>query len=170
MSHLRIFPHSQNEFPCLDALQTWLMTALRAGGGEYLLRSRNSVADLPAGSIVLFRYGDELVGEAVVREYVRESQTARTFTGEERHYEARVSFAPSSIRMFSPPIPIEALKVLIRDSGDDKSLTGRNPYYEFTNWAIYPKLLAAHVGGEICEEGKVLWQRWQRHDRGGVFL
>jgi hypothetical protein len=55
MSHIRIFPHSKEEFPSLDMLTTWLLTALKARGGRYLIRSANAVADLPTGSLVLFR-------------------------------------------------------------------------------------------------------------------
>ena len=46
---------------------TWLLTGLRGRGGVYHLTSADAVANLPPGSIVLFRYGHEIIGEAVVR-------------------------------------------------------------------------------------------------------
>src|ERR1700681_1483322 len=99
MPHIRIFPHSKEEFPSLDMLTTWLLTALKARGGRYLIRSAKSVADLPPGSIVLFRYGHVIVGEAVVSRYVRESHDDRMLLGQETQYEAHVAFCPSSIRL-----------------------------------------------------------------------
>src|SRR5262249_21824994 len=63
---VRIFPHSQKEFPSEDSLLTWLLTGLRGRGGVYLLRNADAVKDVPTGSVVLFRYGNRIVGEAVV--------------------------------------------------------------------------------------------------------
>jgi hypothetical protein len=143
MPHIRIFPHSQEEFPSLDALQTWLMTALKARSGRYLLRSRKAVAELPMGSIVLFRYADDVVGEGVVREYVRESHTGRTLTGEEQQYEAQVTFAPDSIRLFAPPVTVEELQRIV---GEALPIMIPNGYYIIRDWGVYPKLLAGHVG------------------------
>jgi hypothetical protein len=145
------------------------MTVLKANGGKYRITSEsedssNRPAELPCGSVVLFRFEDLLVGEAVVHAY---SPDPGVDEDSGKKYIARVFFVPSSIRIFCPPIPIKALQVLI---GDAKKLTGRNPYYEFTDWTLYPKLLAAHVRGEIREQGQVLWQRPQLHDRVGAFL
>src|SRR4051794_23706582 len=97
--HIRIFPCGR-EFPSPDALVTWRMTALPARGGRYHLRSGDAVADLAAGSVVLFRHGDAIVGEAVVREYSREAGTSRSLTGPEEPYGARVGFAPDTVRVF----------------------------------------------------------------------
>jgi hypothetical protein len=54
MPHIRLFPHNQEEFPALDTLQTWLLTALKALRAGTFFGRKKSVADLPAGSIVLF--------------------------------------------------------------------------------------------------------------------
>src|SRR5205807_1304193 len=101
MQHIRIFPHSQKEFPSLDSLMIWLLNALRGKGGVYNLRSADSIKDLPSGSVVLFRYGHNIVGEAVVwkeKEVYSEKLKERTLSGEDEEYEAQVTFAPSSIR------------------------------------------------------------------------
>jgi hypothetical protein len=123
------------------------MTALRALHGRYLLRSRNAVADLQPGSVVLFRYGDVLVGEAVVQQYDRElSQaeriTERTLTGQVQDYEARVLFAPGSIRLYSPPIGVDELQRII---GATPDLSVPRGYYAIRDWGAYPRLLATHI-------------------------
>lgn len=143
-AHIRIFPHSKEEFPSLDMLTTWLLTALKARGGRYLIRSSKSVADLPLGSIVLFRYGHVIVGEAVVYSYVRESRNDRTLLGQETEYEAYVEFSPSSIRVLLPPLPVEELQSIIGDSLN--VMASAQPYYKLEDWSVYPKLLAAHIG------------------------
>ncbi len=142
--HIRVFPHSKEEFPSLDVLTTWLLTALKARGGRYLIRSASSIAELPLGSVVLFRYGHVIVGEAVVSQYVKDASRNRTLLGQETQYEAHVELSPSSIRVFVPPLPIEELQALI---GESMNITASaQPYYKFEDWGIYPKLLAAHVG------------------------
>ena len=166
---IRIFPNARREFETQAELASWLITGLKANGGKYLITSAsadssNRPRELPCGSVVLFRFKDLLLGEAVVHDYSNESGVDED---DNEPYIARVFFVPSSIRIFSPPIPIKALQALI---GDAKGVTRGNPYYEFTDWAIYPKLLAAHVRGEIREQGQVLWQRSRPHDRVGAFL
>src|SRR6516162_4875190 len=116
MSHIRVFPHSKDEFPSLDMLTTWVLTALKARGGRYMIRSGDRIADLPAGFVVLFRYGHVIVGEAVVFRYVRDSRNDRTLLGQEMQYEAHVEFSPSSIRLFVRPVPIEELQAILGDS------------------------------------------------------
>jgi hypothetical protein len=142
MPHIRILPHSQAEFPSRDALTIWLLTALKARAGRYLLRS--PLAELSAGSIVLFRVRNEVVGEAVVREYVRDGEpiTDTTLAGQEQRYEAHIDFAPGSIRLFVPPISIETLQQLI---GDDPDITVAQGSKIIRDWSLYPKILAKHV-------------------------
>ncbi len=144
MPHIRIFPHSKDEFPSLDMLTTWLLTALKARGGRYLIRSADRVAELSTGSVVLFRYGHVLVGEAVVCKYVRSSKNDRTLLGQETKYEAHVELSPSSIRIFVPPVPIEELQTILGDSTNVTS--SAQPYNKIDDWSVYPKLLAVHVG------------------------
>jgi hypothetical protein len=143
--HIRIFPHSKEEFPSLDMLTTWLLTALKARGGRYLIRSASSIADLPSGSIVLFRYGQVIVGEAVVCQYVKDATRNRTVLGQETRYEGYVELSESSIRVFVPPLPVDELQGLL---GERMNITtSAQPYYKLEDWTIYPRLLAAHVAG-----------------------
>jgi hypothetical protein len=144
MPHVRIFPHSKDEFPSLDMLTMWLLTALKARGGRYLIRSAERLAELPPGSIGLFRYGHVIVGEAVVREYVRESASERALLGHESQYEAHVEFSASSIRVFVPPVPVAELQSIL--GGSLNIAASAQPYYKVEDWSAYPRLLAAHVG------------------------
>lgn len=138
--HIRVFPHSREEFPSLDSLTTWLMTGLKARGGTYHMRSSKSVKELEAGSIVLFRHGDKIVGEGVVSDYIKEPSPDRTIVGEEVIYEARTMFAPSSIRVYAPPIPIEALQEIV--GPEPNMIPSAQPYFIINDWSVYPKLLA----------------------------
>jgi hypothetical protein len=139
--HIHIFPHSQKEFPSRDTLTTWLLTGLKARGGKYFL-SRDAVAELPPGSLVLFRYGQLVVGEAVVIEHSRELSGDRN-GDDDQEYEACVRFSPSSIRIYSPPVRIEDLQSFV---GESPNLSpSAQPYFKIENWNVYPRLLA-HVG------------------------
>jgi len=141
--HIRIFPHSRDEFPSIDSLTTWLMTALKARGGTYHIRSAKSVKTLETGSIVLFRYHDMIVGEGVVSNYIKEPSPDRTVAGEEIAYEARTIFAPSSIRIFQPPIPIGDLQGVV--GAEPNMIPSAQPYFIIEDWSVYPKLLAVAV-------------------------
>ncbi len=140
--HIRIFPHAQEEFPSLDTLTTWLLTGLKARGGRYLLRNRDAVAELPPGSLVLFRYGQVVVGEAVVIEHSRDSTVSeRTLAGDAQEYGASVLFSPSSIRLYAPPVDVDEQQRLI---GDSPNISIAVPKYKIEDWGLYPRLLA-HV-------------------------
>jgi hypothetical protein len=141
--HIRIFPHSQLEFPSRDTLTTWLLTGLKARGGRYLLVSKDAVAELTPGSLVLFRYGQVVVGEAIVSEYRRDSSVAeRNLVGDDQKYEACVWLSPSSIRVYAPPVAIEALQSFIGESPN--IIPSAQPYFKIEDWNMYPRLLA-HV-------------------------
>jgi len=138
--HIRIFPHSKEEFPSVDSLTTWLLNGLKARGGTYHMRSSKAVKDLEAGSIVLFRYHDKIVGEGVVSNYIKGAASDKTIAGEDVEYEARTVFSPSSIRVYSPPVDIEALQSLI---GDQPNIVpSAQPYFIINDWSVYPRLLA----------------------------
>ncbi len=145
MPVLKIFPNStEKEFPSDDELCTWLLTALKARNGEYRLNRANAIADLPSGSIVLFRFGlDKIVGEAVVIRTKRHAKTAE--------YPASVWFSPTSIRVFVPFIPVSTLQRLIGGPKVKDISQAANAYANFDDWSLYPKLLAAHVeaGGQF---------------------
>jgi len=146
--HIRILPHSQKEFPSQDFLQTWLITALKARAGIYRLRSKDAIADLAAGSIALFRYGDYIVGEAIVRGYARQEFTERMLSGDTERYEAYITFVPESVRLFAPPMPIEELQKLV---GIEHPLTVARTYFKISDWSIYPKVIAY-----VAERGRLI--------------
>jgi hypothetical protein len=141
--HIRVFPHSPEEFSSIDSLTTWLMTGLKARGGIYHMRSARSVKELPEGSIVLFRYGHKVVGEAVVSSYIKEPSPDKTIDGGEVTYEARTTFEPTSIRIFSPPVPIEDLQQIV--GAEPNMVPSAQPYFKLENWGVYPNLLALVV-------------------------
>jgi hypothetical protein len=104
---IRVFPHSRKEFPSEDLLMMWLLHGLRGRGGVYHLKRRIS---LPVGSIVMFRYVDKLdriIGEAVVAKETQQIDATdrNLLTGKEEKYAAEITFAPSSIRLYAPPVP-----------------------------------------------------------------
>jgi hypothetical protein len=132
---VRVFPHSQKEFPSVDSLLTWLLTGLRGRGGVYLLRNADAVREVPPGSVVLFRYGSRIVGEAVVskgKEVFAEKIKDRMLTGEEAEYGAQVTFIPSSIRLYAPPLPVDRLQPHL-----DKDIVKYAGAYTDLDWAMY---------------------------------
>lgn len=132
---IRVFPHSREEFPSEDSLLTWLLTALRGRGGVYLLRNANSVKDVPPGSIVLFRYGSKIVGEAVVskgKEVFAEKVKDRTLTGGEAEYGAQVTFVPASIRLYAPALSLDLLQPHL-----EKDIVKYPGAYTDLDWNIY---------------------------------
>jgi len=146
-AQVRIFPHSQQEFPSEDSLLAWLLTGLRARGGVYLLRNPNAVKDPPPDSVVLFRYGQRIVGEAVVckgKETFAEKVKRRTLTGEEVEYGAAITFAPSSIRLYAPPVSIEWLQRHLQN----KDVVKFPPAYHELEWDVYAKVLQQVVTQE----------------------
>jgi hypothetical protein len=136
---VRIFPHSQQEFPSEDSLLIWLLTGLRGRGGVYHLRNADAVKDVPPGSVVLFRYGNRIVGEAVVRkgkEVFPEKVKDRTLTGEEAEYGAQVTFVPSSIRLYAPPLPVDRLQPHL-----NKDVVKYAGAYTELEWGMYSIVL-----------------------------
>jgi hypothetical protein len=150
--YVRIFPHGPEEFPSVDHLMGWLLNGLRGRAGRYHFRSKR-VDELPMGSVVLFRYWDSIVGEAIVsKEPVWEQERERTWSGEEVEYVGHVTFAPSSIRLYSPPLPALCLQQLMEDSGVGKDiLKSAQLHVKLDNWDIYPRIMQAVVsqGGFI---------------------
>jgi hypothetical protein len=138
-SQVRIFPHNvEDEFPSEDLLRMWLLNGLRGRGGEYHLRNKDAVADLPPGSIVLFRWGNAIVGEAVVwkqKEVFPQKKKDRTLLGKEQEYEAQVTFAPSSIRLYAPPLPV---KLIQPHTGKDLTFAGACTVLD---WDVYARIL-----------------------------
>ncbi len=142
-AEVRIFPCSRKEFPTEDSLLAWLLTGLRGRGGVYLMRNTDSVKDLPPGSVVLFRYGKSLVGEAVVwkgKEVFDAKRKDQTLTGEEAEYEGQVTFMPSSIRLYAPPFPLEVLQTRL-----DKDVVNFPRAYTKLDWSHYGLVLQVVV-------------------------
>src|SRR5690349_19795546 len=100
MPSIRLFPHDPAQFRTREELATWLDAEMRKNGGRYrLVTSGAPPKELPAGTVVLFRHGHYLVGEAAVASYDR-----RPFTEDGVEYAAQVFFNPDTIRVFTPPV------------------------------------------------------------------
>ncbi|MGA7217982.1 MAG: hypothetical protein WBX38_06685 [Candidatus Sulfotelmatobacter sp.] len=149
---IRIFPHSQAEFPSKELLMMWLVIGLRGRGGAYHLTSADAVADLSPGSLVLFRYGHEIIGEAVVcKGKELGGAKGRSLLGEEGSYAAQVTFAPSSIRLYSPPLPVKQ----IQQYTEKDISSSAQPYYKL-DWEIYGFILREVISRRnqsMCTEG-----------------
>jgi hypothetical protein len=63
-------------------------------------------------------------------------------------YEAQVTFAPSSIRVYAPPLPVK----LIQEHVPDKNVEQAYRAYMKLEWSVYPKILEAVVanGTFVC--------------------
>lgn len=141
---VRIFPHNKKEFPLVDDLRTWLLNGLRGRGGLYHLGDKDVVSELPPGSIVLFRYGHEIVGEAVVRkgkELLEPRVRDTTRSGAEVEYQAKVTFDPSSIRLYAPSLTEEQIHT------EKDIITYKGAYVEL-DWTAY-----AYVLREVVTRG-----------------
>lgn len=133
---IRIFPHSKEEFKDSDELRTWLITALKARGGRYLLREGSGHGSNPSGSLILFRHGNEIIGEAVVeQDYIAYDKPVT--------YGGFIKFVASSIRLYVGGLPVKVLGELC-----GRDFTGARSYYKIEDWAAYPKILA-----EVAKEG-----------------
>jgi hypothetical protein len=145
IQQVRIFSHdTQREFPSEDDLRTWLLNGLRGNGGVYCFRRANAVDDLPPGSIVLFRYHEQIVGEAVVREgkkVYKKKKYLRTLSGQELDYAAEVTFAPASIRLYSPPLPVDVIQGLLTAQKKEKNIVTYAGGYPKLDWEIYACIL-----------------------------
>jgi hypothetical protein len=143
--HLQIFPHSQQEFPSMEILMMWMLNGLRGRAGVYYFRDASAIRDLPRGSVVLFRWQRIIVGEAVVwkeKEVFRDQLREKTLQGQDVGYTAQVTFAPSSIRLYSPPLPVEFIQQQIGQGKDIMSYSGA--YIEL-DWSLYARILAEVV-------------------------
>lgn len=114
-----IFPHSDDEFATADALCSFLYDTLpKAQNGRYLLRKlgfkdRDFKARVVRDSLVLFRKGVIIVGDAVVQEPIRELKPPVhdvTERGIPMVYYHDVVFVPKSIRVYRKALPVRALE------------------------------------------------------------
>lgn len=115
---IRVFPHT-TLFSSGDELKSWLYFTLRGRDGYYYLKNvpTTMIDHTPRGSIVMFRYGDSIVGEAVVRRDIMESNVPA--------YQSMIKFHAYSIRVFKNPLRIPRIEALI---GKPLSMEGR--YYK----------------------------------------
>jgi hypothetical protein len=141
---VRIFPHNRvNEFLTEDALRAWLLNGLRGRGGRYLLVRTDAVQELPCGSIVLFRYGNKIIGEGVVskkKEPLPVPVTEITETGMEQQYHAQVHFNPLSIRLYAPAVDVKEIVDKVKEM-TGKDITVAQTYHNL-DWSIYPFILS----------------------------
>jgi hypothetical protein len=138
--HIRIFPHDPDQFPTIHKLTTWLLGQLCDRGGLYRVRRNSKVSGVPTGSVALFRYGNYIVGEAIVAEELRpltiEHQALR---GVDDGYDRVITFAPSSVRLYDPALPVNCIRT------EKNLMTYAGAYAHFEDWSIYPEILAAVV-------------------------
>jgi len=114
-----IFPHSDDEFPTAVALCNFLSNALpEVQKGRYLLRrvgfkDKDFKARVVPQSLVLFRKGAVIVGDAVVQEPIRELDPPvheQTELGIAMIYYHDIVLDPQSIRVYSEGLPVKALE------------------------------------------------------------
>ena len=132
---VRIFPHSRDEFETADEIRIWLYNGLRLRDGGYYLRAIKGVGSIPRGSIVLFRFDKDIVGEAIVKENVKEVDVIESGV----RYEGMIKFEASSIRIYRRPIKIKFLENI---TGRDFSVA--RTYFKI-EWDVYPQILAEVV-------------------------
>ena len=135
MTTVRIFPHSRDEFETDDELRSWLHNGLRLRDGEYYLRATKGIGSIPRGSIVLFRFDKDIVGEAIVKEDVQKVDIIRRGV----KYEGMIKFEASSIRIYRRPIKIKFLENI---TGRDFSVA--RTYFKI-EWDVYRQILAEVV-------------------------
>lgn len=134
-AELRIFPTSREEFKTATDLRSWLHVGLRLSGGNYHLHT--GISKIECGSIGLFRFDQDIVGEAVV---AKDGAEPCDHTEGGIRYESVVCFDPRSIRIYQRSVPIERVAEIC---GRDLSVA--RTYHKIEDWKVYPKLLAEIV-------------------------
>ena len=141
MPDIRIFPTARGEFESVDKLREWLDSALRRDGKYHLCPRKPGEPDptprikaIDAGSVGLFRFHDEFIGEGVIASGVECGDF--TDPANNLRYYQLAHFDPSSIRIYRQGIAVEPLGV-----------TGKANAYQKMDWAFYGRLLAAVESG-----------------------
>ena len=137
MSTIRIFPHSREEFRSADELASWLQSGLRYRDGKYHLRRVGAgIGSIPPGSVVLFRFDKEIIGEAIVKQDVVEEEIVDSgYT-----YKGYIQFEQSSVRVYRGFLPIEFL-----EKATGKDLSVARTYYKIDDWGVYAKVIKEQV-------------------------
>lgn len=103
---IRIFPHDKY-FPKDQDFKGWLHFTLRIRDGFYYFptASKSVVDNTPRGSVVLFRFGKAIIGEAVVKSDIQRSDLGA--------YEWMIQFEPSSIKLYNRPLRVERIEAMV---------------------------------------------------------
>ncbi len=128
---IRIFPHSKKEFNNESDLQKWLKSDLILQDGKYLLRTINGVGSIPVGSMVLFRFNKNIVGQAVVERDIKPINKETNGVT----YKGIIKFNISTIKVYRKPLPIGFVEKLT-----DRSFQFARAYYKFYDYSIYDKI------------------------------
>jgi len=114
-----VFPHSADEFPSADALRNFLSNKLpKMQKGRYLLRrlgwkDKGFKARVIRESLVLFRKGAVIVGDAIVKKPIQKLEPPvhdKTELGPPMIYHHDIVFYPESIRVYAKALPIKTLE------------------------------------------------------------
>jgi len=114
-----IFPHSDDEFATAAMLRSFLSNTLpKTQEGIYLLRrlgwkDKDFKARVVPDSLVLFRKGAVIVGDAVVQEPIRELDPPmhdQTELGIPVIYYHDIVFNPESIKVYVKDLPVNTLE------------------------------------------------------------
>ncbi|MDO8635766.1 MAG: CARDB domain-containing protein, partial [Dehalococcoidia bacterium] len=105
-----VFPHSDDEFATADDLRRFLTKELPDREGEYRLRKlgrkdKDFEARVTAGSLVLFRKGEVIVGDAVVQQAIIELDPP-----EENIYYYKIVFEPASVRAYQTEVTVDRIE------------------------------------------------------------
>ena len=107
------------EFNTLDELRTWYIDICKKErGGIFHLRSDTLGYNNAPGSIFIFKWNNEWIGEAIVLKDVEEN----TFTDNPEPF--LITFEPSSMRLYSATIPVNIIREVLMDLGN-KDIRGQ---------------------------------------------
>jgi hypothetical protein len=129
-----IFPHSRKYFPTKNDLLRLLEEYKTGKDSTYCHKAKRS---MPPGSIVLFAYGDEIIGQAVVK-------INRKATKEEIEEQSKKGYAPKFtfeifndlICIFPKPVKLSEIKTFEAYKGKRLFYVIKNyPYLSFEEYA-----------------------------------
>lgn len=100
ISEIRFLPMSKSIFPTYEDVQRFIVETMPIRGGTYYYMK--SKMDCTANTFVLFQYGGELIGYAVLTNTVELDAPLTLADGNE--YNGYYQFSPGSITLLSKPI------------------------------------------------------------------
>jgi len=129
-----IFPHSKTHFPTKNDLLR-LIEQYKAGEDSTYCHNANKI--LPPGSIVLFAYGDEIIGQAVIK--VNRKATQKEIEEQKKKgYTPRFTFEPFKdlVCVFPRPVKLTEIRTLQPYKGKRLyNIVRRYPYLTFQEYA-----------------------------------